>query len=63
MKLVKYFVLGPRSNSIHIYGCCRQTRARSVPIRLFDSPEEVMAYAGRPLQLCKQCQKEKEKSV
>ena len=55
--LTKYFVVGPRSNTMHIYGCCRQTKPRSVPIRLFDTKEELIAYAGRPLTMCKACQK------
>jgi len=53
----KYFVIGPRSEVMHIYGCCRQTRPRNIPIRLFDTQEELIAYAGRPLILCKHCQK------
>lgn len=56
--MIKYFVLGSRSNTMHIYGCCRQTKPRSVPIRLFDTQQELIAYAGRPLVLCKNCQRE-----
>ena len=66
MNMVKYFVVGPRSDIMHIYGCCRQTRPRSVPIRLFDTQEALVEYADRPLTLCKHCQKtieRKEKSV
>lgn len=62
----KYFVVGPRSDVMHIYGCCRQTKPRAVPIRLFDTQEDLIAYAGRPLTLCKHCQKaigNNEKSV
>ena len=57
----RYFVINQRSNVLHIYGCCRQTKPRSVPIRLFDTPQEAEAYAGRPLVLCKLCQKNAEK--
>lgn len=56
MNMIKYFVVGPRSETMHIYGCCRQTRPRSVPIRLFDTQQELIDYAGRPLTLCKHCQ-------
>ena len=54
--MTKFFVVGPRSNKVHIYGCCRHTKPRAVPIRLFDTIEEVIAYAGRPLELCKHCE-------
>lgn len=58
MILTKYFVVGPRSQVMHIYGCCRQTKPRAVPIRLFDTKEALLEYAGRPLIMCKHCQKE-----
>ena len=53
----RYFVINERTNVLHIYGCCRQTKPRSFPIRLFDTQQEAEAYAGRPLVLCKQCLK------
>ena len=59
--LTKYFVVGPRSDVMHIYGCCRQTKPRAVPIRLFDTKEELLEYAGRPLGMCKCCRKATEK--
>ncbi len=54
---VRYFVLNPKTSVVHIYGCCQQTKSRAVPIRLFDSKEELEAYVGRPMQLCKHCRK------
>jgi hypothetical protein len=42
---------------MHIYGCCQQTKVRNIPIRLFDSPEELETYAGRKLTLCEYCRK------
>jgi hypothetical protein len=42
---------------MHVYGCCQQTKVRKIPIRLFDTPEELEAYAGRPLELCANCRK------
>ena len=42
---------------MHIYGCCQQTKPRSVPIRLFDTSRELENYAGRSLKLCKACAK------
>ena len=61
LKPVRYFIINEKTNIMHIYGCCQQTKPRSVPIRLFDTPQEAEAYAGRPLVLCKLCQKSAEK--
>lgn len=53
----RYFVVNSKTTIMHIYGCCQQTKVRKVPIRLFDTPEELEAYAGRKLCLCENCQK------
>jgi len=42
---------------MHVYGCCQQTKVRNIPIRLFDTPEELENYAGRKLTLCENCRK------
>ena len=42
---------------MHIYGGCQQTKVRNVPIRLFDTTEELETYAGRALKLCENCRK------
>lgn len=52
---IRYFVLNSRTSTMHIHGFCQQTKVRDVPIRLFDSQLELETYAGRPLQLCKDC--------
>lgn len=57
MKPVRYFVINEKTPVMHIYGYCQQTKPRSVPIRLFDTPAELEAYAGRKLKLCKACAK------
>lgn len=57
---IRYFILNSKTPTMHVFGLCRQTKPRPVPIRLFDSPEELIAYAGRPLRLCALCQKELE---
>ena len=54
---IRYFVLNAKTNTMHIYGYCQHTKVRSIPIRLFDTPEELECYAGRKLTLCKDCQK------
>jgi hypothetical protein len=43
---------------MHIQGFCEHTKPRKIPIRLFENMEELQAYAGRPLRLCKVCEKE-----
>lgn len=55
---IRYFVINSHTRIMHIHGFCQQTKPRSIPIRLFDSPEELERYAGRPLCLCKACEKE-----
>ena len=54
---IRYFVINSKTNTMHIYGCCQQTKVRPVPIRLFDSPQELEVYAGRKLRLCENCRK------
>lgn len=54
---IRYFVINAKTNIMHIYGCCQQTKVRNVPIRLFDTPQELEAYAGRKLTLCENCRK------
>ena len=55
---IRYFILNVKTQIMHIHGFCQQTKPRSVPIRLFDTKEELENYAGRPVMLCKACQKE-----
>lgn len=54
---IRYFVINGKTRIMHIYGYCQQTKVRNVPIRLFDTQQELERYAGRPLSLCKDCQK------
>lgn len=58
---VRYFVINSNTRIMHIQGYCQQTKDRPVPIRLFDTVQELEAYAGRPLQLCRHCRKAMEK--
>ncbi len=55
---IRYFIINPKTDIMHIHGFCQHTKPRAVPIRLFDTPQELQTYAGRCLQLCKACQKE-----
>lgn len=57
---IRYFIINSNTRIMHIHGFCQQTKPRTVPIRLFDTPEELERYAGRKLCLCKACRKEME---
>jgi len=50
-------VVNSKTTTMHIHGYCQQTKVRKVPIRLFDTPEELELYAGRKLCLCENCRK------
>ena len=52
---IRYFAVNEKTEIMHISGLCRQTKKRDIPIRLFDTPEELCTYAGRPLRLCRAC--------
>ena len=54
---IRYFVVNAKTNTMHIYGCCQQTKVRKIPIRLFDTTGELEAYADRKLTLCENCRK------
>ena len=54
---IRYFVVNSKPTTMHIYGGCQQTKVRKIPIRLFDTPQELEAYAGRKLKLCENCRK------
>ena len=58
---IRYFVINSKTTTMHIYGGCQQTKVRNVPIRLFDTPQELESYAGRKLKLCENCRKKMEK--
>ena len=58
---VRFFIINNKTHIMHIYGACQQTKSREVPIRLFDTAQELEAYAGRKLRLCKDCAKKKDR--
>lgn len=58
MLKIRYFVINAKTDIMHIQGFCEHTKPRIIPIRLFEDTEELQAYAGRPLRLCKVCEKE-----
>ncbi len=52
---IRYFVVNDKTQIMHILGLCPQTKNRDVPIRLFDSPQQLQEYAGRELNMCSIC--------
>ena len=54
---LRYFIINQKTDVMHIQGLCGHTKPRKVPIRLFESREELENYAGRKLRLCNTCQK------
>ena len=58
---IRYFMLNSKTGIAHIYGYCQQTRPRAIPIRLFDSYEELEKYAQRPLKMCVCCERQRKK--
>ena len=55
---IRYFIINEKTNIMHVFGFCQQTKKRNVPIRLFDQIEELESYAGRPLRMCRTCAQE-----
>lgn len=55
---IHYFVINRKTHVMHIFGFCQQTKPREIPIRLFDTREELEEYAGRPLRMCRSCAQE-----
>lgn len=54
---IRYFIINAKTDIMHIQGFCEHTKPRKIPIRLFESHEELQTYAGRKLRLCKVCEK------
>ena len=57
---IRYFVINKKTQIMHVYGFCQQTKPRNIPIRLFDTEAELREYAGRELTMCQACRKELE---
>lgn len=55
---IRYFVVNDKTGIMHIFGFCPHTKKRNIPIRLFDTPQELREHAGRELRLCSVCQRE-----
>lgn len=58
---IRYFIINAKTDIMHIQGFCEHTKPRKIPIRLFEVTEELEAYAGRKLRLCKACEKQLKK--
>ena len=56
----RFFVINLQTNVMHIYGYCQQTKAREIPLRLFEDVQQLQQYAGKPLRMCAVCEKNKQ---
>lgn len=52
----KYFY-NERTHKLHIYGFCRVSNSLPDHTHFFSSYDEALAYDGRAVGLCKNCQK------
>ena len=55
---IRYFVVNEKSQVMHVFGFCPQTKVRKIPIRLFDTQEQLCRHMGRAYRLCAACARE-----
>ena len=53
----RYFVINKNTSIMHVHGMCQQTKSRDIPIRLFESVEDITNFSKKELRLCKICEK------
>jgi len=52
----KYFY-NKKTRRLHIFGCCRESKALPFNTVFFATYDEALAYDGRAVGLCKNCQR------
>ena len=52
----KYFY-NTKTHRLHIYGYCRESKSLPFNTMFFDTYDEALAYDGRAVGLCKNCQR------
>ena len=52
----KYFY-NTKTHRLHIWGYCRESKALPFNMKFFDTYDEALAFDGRAVGLCKNCQK------
>ena len=55
------FFYNERTHRLHISGYCKESKPLPYHVRFFDTEDEAMAFDGRAVGLCKNCQKKREK--
>lgn len=56
----KYFY-NARTHRLHICGYCKESKLLPYNTKFFDTYDEALAYDGRAVSLCKNCQKKDNK--
>ena len=54
------YIYNPKTNCLHIEGCCCHAKPRPEYI-IFNSENEAVEYDGRAVKVCKICQKNRDK--
>ena len=54
------FVYNPKTGTLHIKDYCHHTKGICSGYLFFDSENEVLAYDGRSIRMCKICQNKRE---
>ena len=55
------YIYNKDTGKLHIKGYCRYTKYILTRYREFDTEAEALAYDGRAVGLCKECEREREK--
>ena len=62
---MKKYIYNTKTHILHIEGFCYNAKycPTSSNLKIFSSEDEVLAYDGRSVSLCKICQKKRDKLV
>lgn len=55
------YIYNKDTGKLHIKGFCRYTKYSLIHYEEFDTEAKALAYDGRAVGLCKECEKEREK--
>lgn len=57
----KRYFYNTRTHRLHIAGCCKESKLLPYNTKFFDTYDEALAFDGRAVGLCKNCQKKDNK--
>ena len=57
------FLYNPKRHTLHIKGYCHHTKGLYNEYLAFETENEVIAYDGRAVGMCKLCQNKREKKM